>query len=612
MDIPAGEILVGVDEAGAPVTLRLDRANRHGLVAGATGTGKTVTLQGLAEAFSAAGTSVFAADVKGDLSGISQAATLSDKLKARADGLGVTIAPAACPTVFWDLFGAEGHPVRATVSDIGPVLLARLFQLSDVQAGVLQVVFTVADKEGLLLLDLDDLQAAVGHVAENAAEYGKLYGNVAPASAASIQRAILQMRSAGGDKLFGEPALKLSDLMRTDMTGRGIVSVLAADKLINSPGLYAVFLLWLMSELFEALPEVGDPDKPKLVFFFDEAHLLFNDAPKVLLDKVEQVVRLIRSKGVGIYFVTQNPADVPETVLAQLGNRIEHGLRAYTPSEQAALKAAAQSFRANPAFDTAEAIQALGVELDQQRLLVGDLDLDVRHHRVGQLARVLDLGELDGGLGGQLAVALGVVLELGDDRTHQRLDLLPLGHVVGNRLDRRRQMGTAGVELAQPGARAALDQHAHGAVGQLQQLQHGGGDADLVQVGAAGIVLGGVELRDQENLLVGRHRRLQRGHRLVAPDEQRDDHVREDDDVPQRQDGEGLGHGYSVGTPTGRPTWSLYGEGCGGDNHTRRRRLRPLQRRRATAGRTGRRCATIRHQLAERREGHGGRVEQSV
>ncbi len=361
MDIPAGEILIGVDEAGAPVTLRLDRANRHGLVAGATGTGKTVTLQVLAEAFSAAGASVFAADVKGDLSGISQAAIVSDKLKARAEGLGVTLAPAACPTIFWDLFGAEGHPVRATVSDIGPVLLARLFQLSDVQAGVLQVVFTVADNEGLLLLDLDDLQAAVAHVSENAAEYGKLYGNVAPASAAAIQRAILQMRSAGGDHLFGEPALKLSDLMRSDMTGRGIVSLLAADRLINAPGLYAVFLLWLMSELLEALPEVGDPDRPKLVFFFDEAHLLFNDAPKPLLEKVEQVVRLIRSKGVGVWFVTQNPSDVPETVLAQLGNRIEHGLRAYTPSEQAALKAAAQSFRANPAFDTAEAIQALGV-----------------------------------------------------------------------------------------------------------------------------------------------------------------------------------------------------------------------------------------------------------
>ena len=361
MDIPAGEILIGVGEDGAPVTLRLDRANRHGVVAGATGTGKTVTLQVLAEAFSAAGTAVFAADVKGDLSGISQPATASDKLKARAAALGVRLSPAACPTIFWDLFGAEGHPVRATVSDLGPLLLSRLFQLSDVQAGVLQVVFSVADKEGLLLLDLDDLQAAVAHVADNASDYGKTYGNVAPSSAASIQRAILQMRSSGGDKLFGEPALKLSDLMRVDMTGRGVVSVLAADKLISSPGLYAVFLLWLMSELFEALPEVGDPDKPKLVFFFDEAHLLFTDAPKPLLEKVEQVVRLIRSKGVGVWFVTQNPADVPETVLAQLGNRIEHGLRAYTPTEQAALKAAAQSFRANPGFDTAEAIQALGV-----------------------------------------------------------------------------------------------------------------------------------------------------------------------------------------------------------------------------------------------------------
>ncbi len=361
MDIPAGEIALGQGEDGAPVTLRLDRANRHGLVAGATGTGKTVTLQVMAEAFSRAGVPVFCADVKGDLSGISRAAQPSDKLAARAQAVGVTLQPAACPVIFWDLFGAEGHPVRATVSDLGPVLLARLLQLSDVQTGVLNVVFHVADQEGLLLLDLDDLQAALQHVAENSKTYGAQYGNVAPASVASIQRGLLQMRSAGGEHLFGEPALKLADLMRTDTTSRGMVSVLAADKLIQDSSLYAVFLLWLMSELFEALPEVGDPDRPKLVFFFDEAHLLFTDAPKPLLDKVEQVVRLIRSKGVGIYFVTQNPQDVPETVLAQLGTRVEHALRAYTPSEQAALKAAASSFRANPAFDTAATIQALGV-----------------------------------------------------------------------------------------------------------------------------------------------------------------------------------------------------------------------------------------------------------
>ncbi len=360
MDVPAGEILLGVAEDG-PVTLRLDRANRHGLVAGATGTGKTVTLQRLAEAFSAAGTAVFAADVKGDLSGVALAATPSDKLVARAAEIGVQIQPAACPTVFWDLFGEQGHPVRATVSELGPVLLARLLDLSDVQTGVLNVVFAVCDKEGLLLLDIDDLQAALAYVSEHSREIGQQYGAVAPASVAAIQRALLQMRTAGAEHLFGEPVLKLRDLMRTDTNGRGFVSVLAADKLVARPGLYAVFLLWLMSELFEELPEVGDPDKPKLVFFFDEAHLLFRDAPKPLLEKVEQVVRLIRSKGVGVYFVTQNPQDVPETVLAQLGMRVQHALRAYTPTEQKALKAASQSFRANPAFDTEEAIQALGV-----------------------------------------------------------------------------------------------------------------------------------------------------------------------------------------------------------------------------------------------------------
>jgi DNA helicase HerA-like ATPase len=356
----AGEgVLIG--GSGQPVLLRLDRANRHGLVAGATGTGKTVTLQALAQGLSDAGVPVFAADVKGDLSGIGAPGQPNDKLLARAQSMGLTLNPHAAPVVFWDLFGQQGHPIRATVSEMGPLLLARMLDLNEVQEGVLNVVFRAADEDGLLLLDLKDLQAALTYASENAAALGAKYGNVAPATVASIQRKLLVLENQGGGGLFGEPALALSDLMRVDGSGRGYVSLLAADRLISSPKLYATFLLWLMSELFEELPEVGDPEKPKLVFFFDEAHLLFNDAPKPLLDKVEQVVRLIRSKGVGVYFVTQNPADVPDSVLGQLGNRAQHALRAYTPVEQKGLKAAAQSFRPNPAFDTAEAIQALGV-----------------------------------------------------------------------------------------------------------------------------------------------------------------------------------------------------------------------------------------------------------
>ena len=352
-------VLIGVSDH--PQTLRLDRANRHGLVAGATGTGKTVTLQVLAQGFSDAGVPVFAADVKGDLSGIAAAAQPSEKLLARAQSLGVTLQPAGAPVIFWDLFGQNGHPVRATVSEMGPLLLSRLLELNDVQEGVLNVVFRAADEDGLLLLDLKDLQAALTYAADNAKALSARYGNVAPATVGAVQRKLLVLENQGGANLFGEPALDLSDLMRKDASGRGYVGLLAADRLIGSPQLYATFLLWLMSELFEQLPEIGDPDKPKLVFFFDEAHLLFNDAPKALLEKVEQVVRLIRSKGVGIYFITQNPADVPETVLGQLGNRVQHGLRAYTPAEQRGLKAAAASFRTNPGFDTAEAIQALGV-----------------------------------------------------------------------------------------------------------------------------------------------------------------------------------------------------------------------------------------------------------
>jgi hypothetical protein len=352
-------VLIGYSDH--PQVLRLDRANRHGLVAGATGTGKTVTLQVLAQGLSDAGVPVFAADVKGDLSGIAAAGQPSAKMQERAAAMGLSLQPAAAPVVFWDLFGQAGHPVRATVSEMGPLLISRMLELNDVQEGVLTVVFHAADEAGLLLLDLKDLQAMLGHASDNAKELSARFGNISPATIATIQRKLLVLETQGGANLFGEPALQLSDLMRSDGSGRGYVSILAADRLIASPRLYATFLLWLMSELFEELPEVGDPEKPRLAFFFDEAHLLFRDAPKALLEKVEQVVRLIRSKGVGVYFVTQNPADIPETVLGQLGNRIQHALRAYTPVEQRGLRAAADSFRPNPAFDTAEAIQALGV-----------------------------------------------------------------------------------------------------------------------------------------------------------------------------------------------------------------------------------------------------------
>ncbi|MEN5052793.1 helicase HerA-like domain-containing protein [Brevundimonas naejangsanensis] len=357
-DAPA--LFLGQSFEGAPERLLLNRANRHGVVAGATGTGKTVTLQIMAQGFSEAGVPVFCADVKGDLSGISQDGGL-EKFAERAGKMGLTLNGKAAPVVFWDLYGQKGHPIRATISDVGPTLLARMLELNDVQEGVLTVAFHIADKEGLLLLDLEDLRALLAYVGENAQTIGREVGNVSPTSIAAIQRALLQLEQQGGKAFFGEPALRLEDMMRTALDGRGQVNVLDATRLMNSPRLYAAFLLWLLSELFEQLPEIGDPEKPRLVFFFDEAHLLFNDAPKGLLEKVEQVVRLIRSKGVGVYFVTQNPADIPDSVLAQLGNRVQHALRAYTPAEQKGLRAAAQSFRANPAFDTAEAIQALGV-----------------------------------------------------------------------------------------------------------------------------------------------------------------------------------------------------------------------------------------------------------
>ena len=345
-------------------------ANRHGLITGATGTGKTVTLQKLAESFSAIGVPVFMADVKGDLSGIANAGTMAGKVKERIEALKLDEPTwAGCPVTLWDVFGTlppasgggKGHPVRATISDMGPLLLARLLNLNDTQAGVLQLVFKIADDNGLLLLDLKDLRAMCQHVGDNASTFTTEYGNVSAASIGAIQRGLLGIEQQGGDQFFGEPMLNIDDLMQTDANGRGVVNILVADKLLNAPKLYSTFLLWLLAELFEHLPEAGDLDKPKLVFFFDEAHLLFNEAPKALLDKIEQVVRLIRSKGVGVYFVTQNPLDIPDTVLAQLGNRVQHALRAFTPRDQKAVKAAADTMRANPRLDVVAAITDLGV-----------------------------------------------------------------------------------------------------------------------------------------------------------------------------------------------------------------------------------------------------------
>ncbi len=349
--------------SGKDEQLLLKLANRHGLITGATGTGKTVSLQILAEGFSAAGVPVFCADIKGDLSGIAAAGVEKDFLEKRAADIGFSerYTYEAFPATFWDLYGEQGHPLRTTVSEVGPLLLAQLLELNDTQEGVLNILFELADDEGLLLLDLKDLRAMLAHVSDRAAELSRLYGNVSKASIGAIQRRLLVLERQGGDHLFGEPALDIRDFMRTAHDGRGRVNVLAADKLMAAPKLYAVFLLWLLSELFEELPEVGDPEKPKLVFFFDEAHLLFNGAPKALIEKVEQVVRLIRSKGVGVYFVTQNPQDVPETVLSQLGNRVQHALRAFTPRDQKAVRAAAETFRPNPKLDTEQVITELGV-----------------------------------------------------------------------------------------------------------------------------------------------------------------------------------------------------------------------------------------------------------
>jgi hypothetical protein len=336
--------------------------NRHGCITGATGTGKTVTLQVIAQRLSEIGVPVFMSDVKGDLSGLAKPGANSDKMGQRLQMLGIEEpAWSACPVTFWDVFGESGHPVRATISDLGPLLLARMLNLNETQEGVLQLVFKIADDNGLLLLDTKDLRAMLQDVGDTAASFKTEYGNISAASIGAIQRGLIAIEEQGGDRFFGEPMLNIDDLLQTDANGRGIVNILAADKLMNSPRLYAIFLLWLLSELFENLPEVGDLDKPKLVFFFDEAHLLFDEAPKQLLQKIEQVVRLIRSKGVGVFFVTQNPLDIPDTVLGQLGNRVQHALRAYTPRDQKAVKAAAETFRPNPALDTAQIITELGV-----------------------------------------------------------------------------------------------------------------------------------------------------------------------------------------------------------------------------------------------------------
>lgn len=353
---------VFIGQADDAVGMLAKMANRHGLIAGATGTGKTITMQGLAEGFSELGVPVFLADVKGDVSGVSQPGKPHPKVAERVEIMKLNdFAFTGFPVTFWDVFGELGHPVRTTISEMGPLLLSRLLKLNDVQQGVLDLVFRVADDKGWLLLDLDDLRSMLKFVADNAAEYRTLYGNISAASVGAIQRRLIRLEDEGGDQLFSEPVLNLADLMQTDEYGRGVINLLAANKLMDSPQLYGTFLLWLMSELFEQLPEVGDPERPKLVLFFDEAHLIFKDAPDVLLSKIEQVVRLIRSKGVGVYFVTQNPIDVPESVLGQLGNRIQHALRAYTAKDRKAVKAAAQTFRDNPKLDTETVITELGV-----------------------------------------------------------------------------------------------------------------------------------------------------------------------------------------------------------------------------------------------------------
>jgi DNA helicase HerA-like ATPase len=374
---PAGKILVGKSDKFEYLTLAF--GNRHGLITGATGTGKTVTLQTLAEGFSRAGVPVFAADVKGDLAGLAKPGGEMPAMLRRAKEIGLAFASEPAPVVFWDLFGEQGHPIRATVSQMGPLLMAQLLGLNDTQEGVLNIAFRIADEEGLLLLDLKDLRALLEYLAQNARRLTAGYGNVAPASIGAIQRQVLVLDTQGGDRFFGEPALEIADFVRLDANGHGIINLLAAERLMRAPRLYATFLLWLLSELFEQMPESGDPEQPHLVFFFDEAHLLFKDAPKPVLAAIERTVRLIRSKGVGVYFVTQNPLDIPDSVLGQLGNRIQHALRAFTPRDQKAVNAAATTFRANPAFNTADVISHLAVGEALVSMLAGKWEIGRAH-----------------------------------------------------------------------------------------------------------------------------------------------------------------------------------------------------------------------------------------
>jgi len=463
-----------IAKAEVELALLPGMSNRHGLVAGATGTGKTVTLQVMAEALSSIGVPVFAADVKGDLSGLSQAGRSSAKLEERVKSLRLGDWKfAGTPVVFWDVFGKQGHPVRATVSEMGPLLLSRILNLNDTQTGVLTLVFKIADDSGLLLLDMKDLQAMLQHVASAAKEYQTQYGNISAASVGSIQRGLVALQQQGGDQFFGEPALNVEDLLQVDGSGRGVVNILAADQLMQSPQLYATFLLWLMSELFEKLPEVGDPEKPKLVFFFDEAHLLFNDLPSVLQGRIEQVVRLIRSKGVGVFFVTQNPIDIPETVLGQLGNRVQHALRAFSPRDQKAVKAAAETFRSNPKLNVEEVITQLGVG----EALVSFLD--------------------EKGIPGvvERAMILPPHSQIGPVTPVQRAEIIRTSVVAGvyeNTVDRESAYEKLkGKVAASPSARSNPTPEADGGpVGQPTQQGSGGTGNDWLQ--EAGSVLGSV------------------------------------------------------------------------------------------------------------------------
>jgi DNA helicase HerA-like ATPase len=443
--------------------------NRHGCITGATGTGKTVTLQVIAQALSDIGVPVFMADVKGDLSGMAKAGSASEKMRQRLQMLAIDEPQwAACPVTFWDVFGEQGHPVRATISDLGPLLLARMLNLNDTQEGVLQLVFKIADDNGMLLLDSKDLRAMLQHVGDRALDYRTAYGNISAASIGAIQRGLIGIEEQGGDRFFGEPMLNIDDLLQTDARGKGVVNILAADKLINAPRLYAVFLLWLLSELFEHLPEVGDLEQPKLVFFFDEAHLLFAEAPKPLLAKIEQVVRLIRSKGVGVFFITQNPLDIPDTVLGQLGNRVQHALRAYTPRDQKAVKAAADTFRPNPALDTAQAI----TELEVGEALVSFLDGKGRPNMVERafiLPPASQIGPIDAAEHGN-AMRQSVVAGVYE----KTVDRVSAHEMIADRIAAARDGGVA-AEAAAEAAPGAGQAEASSIGGMLGGLFGGGG-----------------------------------------------------------------------------------------------------------------------------------------